>query len=151
MARNQPRAKELLREYGMGHEGVAPGEALANAATDVTFRWPTRLFAEAHQGSTHFYELDWRSPALNGALGAAHSVALPFVFNTLAAASGPEGLLGENPPQTLADRTHGIWVRFAKAGDLDWLEFDAKTRQVFFLGANETRHKPPLRAAALTY
>ena len=59
---------------------------------DLVFRWPARRFAEAHRGRTWFYEFDWRSTAFDGELGACHGLELPFVFDTLASASGPQGL-----------------------------------------------------------
>ena len=52
---------------------------------------------------------DWRSGALGGRLGAAHTVELPFVFDCLAEPTlgGPDGLLGpQAPPQSLATEMH---------------------------------------------
>jgi hypothetical protein len=45
------------------------------------------------------YEFAWRSPQFGGRLGAAHSVEIPFVFDTLGL--GTEPLLGPDPPQSL--------------------------------------------------
>jgi para-nitrobenzyl esterase len=94
------------------------------------------------------YELDWRSPAFSGELGAAHGMELPFVFDTLACARGREGLAGEAPPQELADRVHALWVRFATDGTLPWAEFDAETRQVYQLARGDAVHEPVMPAAA---
>jgi para-nitrobenzyl esterase len=52
------------------------------------FRGMTRRMAGIHRGRSYVYEFEWRSPAFNGELGAAHAVELPFVFDTLACASG---------------------------------------------------------------
>jgi hypothetical protein len=46
-------------------------------------------------------------------------------FGTLAAATGPSGLLGSldtPPPQALADRMRDAWVGFASDGDPGWPE-----------------------------
>ena len=93
---------------------------MAEAMNDLVFRWPARRFAEEHQGRTHVYEFDWRSPACGGELGACHAIELPFVFKTLETARGPRGFAGEDPPQALADRIHQIWVDFATDGSLPW-------------------------------
>lgn len=130
--RTHPHARRLLKAYGMGRKGVRPGHAFTDAASDLVFRWPARRFAEEHRGRTHMYEFDWRSP-LFGGLGAAHAMELPFVFDSLATASGPEGLCGEAPPQELADRVHRIWVEFAKDGSLPWAPFTRDQRNVYQL------------------
>ena len=82
--------------------GTKPGMVLNAAMNDLVFRWPARRFAEEHRGRTHFYEFDWRSPMFDGELGAAHGMELPFVFDCLPVATGPEGLCGTNPPQQIA-------------------------------------------------
>ncbi|RYD85496.1 MAG: carboxylesterase/lipase family protein, partial [Sphingomonadales bacterium] len=116
LSRVQPNARKTLKAYGS--KGAKPGQVFSSAMHDLVFRWPARRFAEEHQGRTHVYEFEWRSPAFGGELGAAHGMELPFVFDTLACATGPIGILGENPPQELADRTHKIWVDFARDGSL---------------------------------
>ena len=94
--------------------GKKPGQALTDAMNDLVFRWPARRFAEEHRGRTHFYEFDWRSPLVRRRARRGARMELPFVFDTLAVATGPEGLCGESPPQHLATRVHGLWVQFAK-------------------------------------
>ena len=129
LRKSQPRAWAVLKAYGAGKRPA--GCALTDAMTDLVFRWPARRFAEEHRGRTHVYELDWRSPAFGGELGAAHAIDVPFVFDTLACATGPEGLLGEAPPQEIATRMHRLWVDFARDGTLPWSPFDRETRQVY--------------------
>ncbi len=145
LRKSQPRAWAVLKAYGAGRK--KGGRALADAMTDLVFRWPARRFAEEHRGRTHVYELEWRSTAFGGELGAAHAVENPFVFDTLAAASGPEGVLGEHPPQALADRIHRLWIDFARNGSLPWAPFDRDTRQVYRLEAGEAVHEPVMPAA----
>lgn len=145
--KSHPNARKTLRAYGMG-KGKKPGQVFTDALNDLVFRWPARRFAEAHRGRTHMYELDWRSPQYGGELGACHGMELGFVFDTLASVTGPDGLVGENPPQALADRTHALWVGFAKDGSLPWQEFDRETRQVYQLAAGKTVTEAPMPAAA---
>jgi len=148
LRRALPRAREALRAYGFDEKGAQAGEVLTRAMTDLMFRWMTRRTAELHRGRSHVYEFDWRSPAIGGELGAAHAIELPFVFDTLATASGPRGLLGEAPPQALADSIHALWVRFATDGTLPWPEYRPETRLVYSLTAQTFAHEPAMPAAA---
>ena len=146
MSRAQPRARQVLKDYGLG-QGKTPGQALTDATNDLVFRWSARRFAEEHRGRTHMYELDWRSPAFGGELGACHGMELPFVFDTLACVTGSQGLAGMDPPQALADRVHRLWVDFARDGSLPWPEFDAETRLVYQLEKGSVIHEPAMPAA----
>ena len=144
--RVHPQAGKLLKAYGMGRRGVKPGHAFTDAAHDLVFRWPARRFAEEHRGRTHMYEFEWKSPLFAG-LGAAHAMEVPFVFDTLAAATGPQGLCGEAPPQALADRMHRIWVDFARDGTLPWPEFTRERRHVFQVERGEAIEEAPFPIA----
>lgn len=87
----------------------------------------TERLASAHSrasgGHTHRYSFGYRSTALDGRLGAAHTVELPFVFDVADEPwlHGESGLLGPDPaPDGLAARMHGAWVGFARTGDPGW-------------------------------
>lgn len=148
LSRSIRRAGAILKAYRKAaRKGARPGEVLEAAMSDLVFRWPARVFAAAHQGRTHVYEFGWRSPAMNGELGACHAVEMPFVFDTLHTGAGPKGFLGENPPQDLADRVHRIWVDFARDGSLPWPEFKPESRMVHRLDTGETAAEPPMIAA----
>ena len=121
-----PRPDELL-----AGADATPGQALTRVMNELVFHGPgggsrrrTRT-AQARtapaRGRTYAYDFAWRSPACGGRLGACHGLELPFVFDTLAAATGPTGLLGpDDPPQALADRMRDAWVAFARDGDPGW-------------------------------
>jgi para-nitrobenzyl esterase len=143
-----PRPWQALRAYGLGEKGATAGEVLSRALTDLMFRWMARRTAEMHQGHSHVYEFEWRSPAFGGELGAAHAVELPFVFDTLACASGPRGLLGVDPPAALAQFIHSLWIRFATDGSLPWPEFDKERRQVYSLTRQTAGYEAPMPAAS---
>lgn len=142
-----PKSRKLLQAYGLDDRDTPPVAVFARVMTDLFFRAITRRTAELHQGRTWVFEFDWRSPALGGKLGAAHAVELPFVFDTLNAASGPEGLLGDNPPQALADTIHALWTGFATQGSMPWQQYDAATRQVYSLTHGTAWHEPLTPAA----
>lgn len=146
LSRSLPNARKALKAYGLGRKGVRPGAAMTTAMSDLVFRWPAREYASAHRGRTHVYEMEWRSPACDGELGACHGIELPFVFKTLGIATGPAGLVGEAPPVDLADRVHSIWVAFAKYGSLPWRHWNGD-RLVYQLAAGDTIVEPPMAAA----
>jgi len=147
LSRSQPKARKVLKAYGLGQRGRKPGQALTDAMNDLVFRWPARRFAEEHRGRTHMYDFAWRSPAFAGELGACHGIELPFVFDTLGRATGPQGLAGEQPSQDLADRVHRIWADFARDGSLPWGAFDREKRLVYSLVDGIARSEPPMPAA----
>ncbi|MBL8545404.1 MAG: carboxylesterase/lipase family protein [Hyphomonadaceae bacterium] len=126
--RAEPKAKDILKAYGIDDKSKRPGDAFTEALTDLVFRLPARRFALAHQGRTHVYEFAWRSTAYENQLGACHAMELPFVFDTLHTVRGPKGMAGESPPQELADRMNKIWADFAKTGDLPWPAYTAESR-----------------------
>lgn len=146
LSRSQPRSRQVLKAYGLGQKGIRPGVAMTRAMSDLVFRWPARQFAIAHQGRSWVYEMDWRSPTCDGELGACHGIELPFVFKTLECASGPRGIAGEAPPAELADRTHALWVDFARESSLPWRPFNGD-QLVYQLAAGDTRIEPPMPAA----
>lgn len=147
MRKWHPRASAVLKAYGGA--GRKAGQVFTEALTDLVFRWPARRFAEEHQGRTHVYDFEWHSPALGGELGACHGIEMPFVFKTLDTVTGASGLVGENPPQELAERIHATWVRFATDGSLPWPEFDREGRHVQRLGENKTIREAAMPAAEL--
>ncbi len=86
------------------------------------------------------YLFDWKTPVLNGALGACHSLELPFVFDTLDTA---RDLVSADAPTALANALHSAWIRFANTGNPNgdnlpnWPRYDTTTRSVMSL--NTTR------------
>lgn len=147
LSRSMPKARAALKAYGWGRKGVRPGEAMTLAMTDLVFRWPARQYASAHQGATWLYEMEWRSDACGGELGACHGIELPFVFKTLPCATGERGLAGKNPPAELAERVHAIWAGFARNGSLPWRRWNGD-RLAYQLAKGDTVVEPVMPAAA---
>lgn len=143
---SEPKAKDLLKAYGINDKDKRPGDAFTTALTDLVFRLPARRFARLHQGRTHMYEFTWRSAAYGGTLGACHAMELPFAFNTLSTVAGAKGLAGENPPQDLADRMNKLWADYAKTGDLPWPEYTAETRQICEVNTGAVSTDPAMPA-----
>jgi len=143
-----PRPAEVLQAYGLGQRGRNSGEVFTAVLTDLFLRAPSRLLAEQHHGQAHVMEFDWRSPALGGRYGAAHGNVVPFIFDTLPASTGPKRILGPDPPQALAARYHGAWVRFVKGEPLGWPAFDGTSRAVYSLVRGTAGYEAPTPAAA---
>ena len=122
--------EETLATYGATRPGANAGDLYEAILTDWFFRVPAIRLAEAHarhNGRTYMYEFAWRSPGYDGALGACHALEIPFVFDTLAI-EGMSILLGESPPQQIADEMHAAWVSFATRGDPGWSQYDPDRR-----------------------
>ncbi|WP_448809202.1 carboxylesterase/lipase family protein [Agromyces bauzanensis] len=119
---------EALAAYRARYPQATPGDLLANVQTDWWIRIPAIRLADARveaAAATYMYEFAWPAPGL----GAVHAVEVPFVFDTLspdAPLFGP--LLGEHPPQALADTMHAAWVSFATNGHPGWPRYDLERR-----------------------
>lgn len=145
-ARAEPKARSILKAYGIDDRTKRPGDAFTEALTDLVFRLPARRFAAAHRGRTHAYDFSWRSGAYGGELGACHAIELPFVFDTLHTVGGPRGMAGAAPPQELAHRMNKLWIEFARTGALPWPEYDAASRIVYDPATGVAAAEPPMPA-----
>lgn len=109
---------EMLQAYAERLPRSTPGELLCAMQTDYYYREPARCIASMAQASglqAHLYEFAWRSPMCSGHLGAAHSLELPFVFNTLDSPHA-QAFAGKEAPRALAGRMQAAWVEFVRTG-----------------------------------
>jgi para-nitrobenzyl esterase len=115
-------------------------------ATEHGWAEPARRFAAAHAtagGRTYHYEFSWASSALDGRVGAAHLVDLPFMFDNLDA-PGVGELLGEagrrESAKRLARDLSAAAAGFVRNGDPSgpfghWPRFTPEKRATQVLGA----------------
>jgi para-nitrobenzyl esterase len=115
-------------------------------ATEHSWAEPARRFAAVHAaagGRSYLYEFNWASSALDGRVGAAHLVDLPFLFDNLDAA-GVDELLGDAGRQEsavrLAQRFSSAVAAFVRSGDPsgplgDWPAFAPARRATQVFGA----------------
>jgi para-nitrobenzyl esterase len=93
---------------------------LAAISSDAFWRIPSNRFAEAYrlqQPATFLYLFTYGSPAMRGALGAAHGVELPFMFGTYESA-GQEKFAGVGEDvERLSARMMDSWIAFVRSGD----------------------------------
>jgi para-nitrobenzyl esterase len=123
--------EKTLAFYRAKYPNASAGELLAAVQTDWFWRIPAIRLADAHAKNaktapTYMYEFAWRTPQDNGRAGACHGLEMPFVFDTLG--NQTESLVGNNPPQQLADIIHAAWVGFATNGDCGWPKYDLSRR-----------------------
>lgn len=114
------------------------GELLFGAGTARM----ARAHAEISTGRTYVYSFGYRSTALDGRLGAAHTVELPFVFDLADEPwlHGDTGLLGPDAaPAGLAAEVHGAWVAFARGESPGWAAFDGRRSVVHRFGGGPVR------------
>ncbi|MFJ4653932.1 carboxylesterase/lipase family protein [Nocardia sp. NPDC088792] len=136
-AQVHPRPEALLAAYRARYDQYSLGRLRATILSDALFGVGTRRLADAHTGRTHAYRFTWQSQALGGQLGAAHTMEVPFVFETtdLPALHGPQALLGtEAAPAELASRMHATWIRFATNGDPGWPEYSTTDPATMLIG-----------------
>ncbi|HWD79664.1 MAG TPA: carboxylesterase family protein [Kribbella sp.] len=132
-----------VRRYQANRPGVTSGEILAAVMTDSYYRIPAIRLAEAHPG-TYLYEFAWKSPACNGTLGACHALELAFVFDNLGDPS-VTAMLGQHPPQHLADLVHTAWIDFATTGAPGWPPYtsDSRLTRYFATASGTTTNDRP--------
>ena len=123
-------------------ESTEPREIFQQAAGDLLFRIPADQLASAQaaqQPDTYAYIYDWKSPALDGALGACHALDIPFTFGTHGLA---EEFAGTGPEaDELAETVMAGWLAFARTGNpssrgREWPRFTESERAVTVLGAD---------------
>lgn len=109
---------------------ATPGELRSALIGDALFNTGSTRMAQAHaqisRRGTYVYRFGFRSTALDGRLGAAHTVELPFVFDIADSEwlHGPTGLLGpERVPQDLGAELHRAWVSMAHNGSPGWSSY----------------------------
>lgn len=140
---------EGLSAYRAAHPGESAGDLFSAIQTDWYWRIPAVRLADAHatnaRACTYTYEFAWRSPQVGGRLGAAHSVEIPFVFDTLGL--GTEAILRRSPPQSLADTMHRAWASFAADDNCGWPRYDPVHRRTVRFDKTPQMVDDPLRAA----
>ncbi|MEU8953554.1 carboxylesterase family protein [Streptomyces sp. NPDC048518] len=136
---SHPAPDLLVEAYRAAYPGAAPGRLRSAVLGDALFGAGSWALADAHAdgsaGATYSYLFAWRSRAVGGELGAAHTTELPFVFGAdPAPLRGPGALLGPgDPPAGLAARMRAAWIRFARTGDPGWPAYDTRTRSTMVI------------------
>ena len=132
---NHPDPAAVRSGYAALEERTAPRDLFAAVLGDSLFAAPTERLAIAHTRAGHptwRYEFRYRSPVRDGALGACHSLDIPFVFDLLDT-DAARRFAGSDAPAALADRIGDGWAALARTGAADWPPFDPETRRTLLL------------------
>jgi para-nitrobenzyl esterase len=118
--------------------------------TDSMFRIPAIRTAELHSQhtpQTSMYLFEYESPALDGKLGACHSLDVPFLFGTTGAVS--EFCGDTHLVRCLSEAIHDSFVSFVHCGTpqnvmYDWPFYDAKQRLTMRLNMQSVVESSPM-------
>ncbi len=105
--------------------------------TDVMFRIPVMRFLEIQskiQPNVYYYLFKWKSPWLNGKLGAYHGLDVAFVWGTLSETE--EQFVTKRTEETtlISNQMMDCWISFAKSGNPNhrgipqWPAYNLKNR-----------------------
>ena len=128
---------ELIQTYRDSRPDLTDNQIGLTLIGDMAFRIPTIRIAEARasRGSpTYLYLFSRASQMLDGKLGAAHAMEIPFVFNTIDQPNVPD-LIGREPERAdLARVMQSAWIQFAHTGnpsaEILWPEYSLSDRQM---------------------
>ncbi len=141
---------------------LEPRDLYDNIATDLWFRILSIRLAEAQskKKSSFMYLFTWESPFKHpkqGALGSAHAVEIPFIFNSLNL-PGMEILSGRGKDaDALSGNMMQSWISFARTGNPnhagipEWDHYDSETRSTMILGKKIESVKDPFRKTRIIW
>ncbi|MFH8371603.1 carboxylesterase/lipase family protein [Streptomyces sp. NPDC018031] len=146
-----------LPVYRAARPGAVPGDLLSAVMTDQIYRIPALRLAEAraaYRAATYVYEFAWPSPALDGRIGACHTLEIGFVFGRL-----DSPLTGDDAPAALSDRMRGAWTAFARDGRPgtadgrlpDWPAYGTRRAVMRLGGGPPTVRQDPARQERLLW
>lgn len=109
----------VIAGYRALRPDASPYEILVAIASDRAFTADALAQAQlkAAQGGAPvwLYQFDWKTPVLDGRLGAMHALETGFVFDNLEKSASMIGDIA--PAQPVADRVSDAWLAFARTGD----------------------------------
>jgi para-nitrobenzyl esterase len=129
--------------YRARMSNAAPWEIFSAIETDRVFRAPAWKLAQARLRSgqaTHLYAFDFTGPLFGSALGACHTIEVPFSFGLVHEGFG-KVFSGAGPDaRLLSDRMLDAWMSFVRSGDPSteslgaWPGFEAAEPKAMRLG-----------------
>ena len=141
----------IAASYKSRRPNATDGDITMAVGTDVIFRVPAIRVAEvqsALQPKTYMYLFTWPTPVQGGIFGSCHSLELFFVLDRLHAGDSV-AVLGNDPPQKLADMMQDSWIAFAKTGNPDntsipnWPAYNTRTRATMIFNVNPLVQNDP--------
>lgn len=110
---------EMIASYRKAHPDVSPSELYFIMASDQRMRIGSTVLAdrkyEQDRAPVYVYRFDWRAPAWEGRMMAAHAFEIPFVFDNTNMNSDITG--GSPEAKSLGARMSDAWIAFARSGN----------------------------------
>jgi para-nitrobenzyl esterase len=115
----EQKAAQAIELYKRLNPGKSLTEIFFLLGTDQDARMKATAIAERRfqqgKASTYMYLFAWRTPAMDGKLGAPHTVEIPFVFDNT---DVPTVMTTGSPAdKELAAKTSEAWLQFARSGN----------------------------------
>ena len=135
------------------HSRVNPTDVLNAIYTELEFSIPSKNVAEAktkNNFNTYMYIFNYKTPALEGHLGAIHALKISLIFGTL------ENIeLGYYPKRDeintrISEQVMDSWISFARSGSPnhegipEWPTYDIENRYTILFGSETKIEKDPL-------
>lgn len=139
------KAEQMIKTYIDAREGIystSPLDIMDAFITDYIFRIPLIYLAEAqcrHQPHTYMYLFSWKSPVLDGKLGASHLLELPFVFGLLSDSEIGVFPRENDETQAISHKMMDSWSTFARTGNPnhngipEWDPYEPKKRATMLI------------------
>lgn len=142
---------ELIATYRDAFPDVSPSELYFIMASDQRMRIGSCVLAgrkfEQDRAPVYMYRFDWRAPAWEGRMMAAHAFEIPFVFDNTQMNSDITG--GTPEAKALGAKMSDAWIAFARTGNPNhselpnWPAYDTTDRStMIFNDANEVVNDP---------
>jgi para-nitrobenzyl esterase len=134
-------------------EDTSPVSIWRAIMTDSMFRIPAIRTAELHSRhtpATWMYRFDYESPALDGKLGACHSLDVPFVWGTVGVGELPRLCGDSHLVRCLSEVLLDTYVTFAKRSDpsnanlLPWPTYERDQRATMLLSMRSHVENAPM-------
>lgn len=114
-----PEAEQLFAAYARANPSAKPIDVYCHIRSDVHFRMGTihaaELKVKQNAAPLYKYLFTWKSPALDGMLGATHTLEIPFVFGTVDLT--PEIVCEAPDRHEVSRQAMTYWVNFARTGN----------------------------------
>ncbi|WP_417209737.1 carboxylesterase/lipase family protein [Antarctobacter sp.] len=132
-------ATQIHKRYRSVYPDESHSMLMFLAASDFIFKKTTWGMAEmqSRQAPAWAFHFEWNTPVEGGRMGAVHTLEVPFVFGTTAAA---RPCIGDGPEvEPLAERMMATWAAFARQGDPNnaslpaWPQYSATDRATMIL------------------
>ncbi|MHA2260545.1 MAG: carboxylesterase/lipase family protein [Promethearchaeota archaeon] len=128
---------EVYKNNGYTKLSTKERDMMDDFYTDVMFRIPVLRFLEIQskiQPNVYHYFFKWKSPWLNGILGAYHGLDVAFVWGTLTKVEELYVTKRTEETTLLSNQMMDCWINFAKSGNPNhqgipqWPKYNLETR-----------------------